>query len=84
MFFIVPTDKPIEVKCSKCGKRFIQYETRTCTSLNNFIHVCPKCSIKNIFPFGKNNNDNNSNNNNNRSSGKDFDEDFDSVLNDED
>ncbi len=71
MFFIVPTDKPIDVTCRKCGKKFTQYETRTCTSLNNFIHICPKCKIKSIFPFGKNNNQN---------SGKDFDEDFDSVL----
>ncbi len=54
MFFIVPTDKPIDVTCCKCGKKFTQNETRTCTSLNNFIHVCPKCKLKSILPFGKN------------------------------
>ncbi len=40
------TDKPIKEICSKCGKKFIQREIRTCTSLNNFIKICPKCKKK--------------------------------------
>lgn len=42
------TDEPREVKCSKCGQQFIQTETRSCTSLNNFHPVCPKCQSKKI------------------------------------
>ncbi len=44
--FIMPTDLPIKRTCSKCGKTFIQRETRTCTSLNNFIPICLSCQAK--------------------------------------
>ena len=64
MFFIIPTNESIEVICSKCDKKFFQRETRTCTSINNFIHICPRCKgkefkekIKSIFSiFGKDKN----------------------------
>ena len=46
MMFVVPTNEPIKRKCLKCGKNFIQRETRTCTSMNNFIHICSKCKSK--------------------------------------
>ncbi len=51
--FIVPTDNPVVRTCSKCGKMFIMTETRTCTSLNNFISVCMKCQFKDMRKIAK-------------------------------
>ncbi len=53
MIFIVPTNEPVTKTCSKCGKVFIMTETRTCTSINNFYPICPKCQMKNTKDLTK-------------------------------
>ncbi len=39
-------NKKISGTCSRCGKKFVDWKTLSCTSIEHFVKICPKCELK--------------------------------------